>query len=49
MLAKKFILNKPFDGPPTDDNFKLIEEQLDELKNGGKRLYFSYWFQNMTL
>lgn len=35
IIAKKFILAKSFSGAPTEDNFKLIEEQIGELKNGG--------------
>ncbi|XP_050429026.1 prostaglandin reductase 1-like [Adelges cooleyi] len=32
--AKKFILDKSFAGAPKEDNFKLVEEQLGELKKG---------------
>jgi len=35
VTAKIFILEKPFDGPPKEDNFKLVEEKLDELNKGG--------------
>jgi hypothetical protein len=45
VVTKKFILEKSFNGAPRDDNFKLIEEQLDELKNGG--IYDSFF--NNTL
>lgn len=47
VLAKTFILNKPFSGPPVEDNFKLVEEQLGELKNGGEQLHFSCWKQKL--
>lgn len=36
--AKKFIYAKPFEGFPKLDNFRLEEETLPELQNGG-----SYW------
>lgn len=35
VIAKRFILEKPFNGAPTEDNFKLLEEELDELNKGG--------------
>lgn len=35
IIAKKFILKNSFSGAPTEDNFKLIEEPIGELKNGG--------------
>lgn len=35
IVAKKFILEKSFNGAPREDNFKLVEEQLGELKKGG--------------
>lgn len=35
VIAKKFILEKPFSGEPTEDNFKLVEEELNELNKGG--------------
>lgn len=35
VTAKKFILEKSFSGEPTEDNFKLVEEELDELNKGG--------------
>jgi len=36
MLAKKFVLNTPYQGEARLDNFKLVEEVLPELKDGGK-------------
>jgi hypothetical protein len=36
MKAKKWILNKYFDGWPKDENFKLIEEDLPELQTNRK-------------
>ena len=35
MNSKKWILNKYFDGWPTDDNLKLVEAELPELKTNG--------------
>lgn len=35
VLAKKFIFAKQYDGIPTNENFKLVEEELPELKDGG--------------
>lgn len=34
--AEVFLFSKPFDGPPEEENFKLVEENLPPLKNGGK-------------
>lgn len=34
--AKVFIYAKPFEGDPQLSNFRLIEEELPPLKNGGK-------------
>ncbi|GJQ76540.1 hypothetical protein Trydic_g2243 [Trypoxylus dichotomus] len=34
VLAKKYIYVKPFDGMPTNENVKIVEEELPELKNG---------------
>jgi len=34
VIAKEFILEKSFSGAPKEDNFKLVEKKLDELKNG---------------
>lgn len=34
--AKKFILARHFDGVPTPNDFKLVEEELPELQTGGK-------------
>lgn len=36
VLAKKFVYVKEFDGMPKDENLKIVEEELPELKNGGK-------------
>lgn len=33
--AKQFVYSKPFQGMPTDENFKLVEEDLPPLKDGG--------------
>jgi NADPH-dependent curcumin reductase CurA len=35
MLAKKWILAKQFEGEPKEENIKLVEEQLPELKENG--------------
>lgn len=34
--AKVFIYDKPFDGPAKVTDFKLVEEELPALNNGGK-------------
>ncbi|GJQ76543.1 hypothetical protein Trydic_g2245 [Trypoxylus dichotomus] len=34
VLAKKYIYVKPFDGMPTSENVKIVEEELPELKDG---------------
>jgi hypothetical protein len=46
VIAKKFILEKPFSGAPTEDNFKLVEEELDELNKGGNIYILIYTNQN---
>jgi len=43
MAAKKIILDKSFNGAPRDDNFKIVEEQIAELKNGGNSNIFVSW------
>jgi len=35
MKAQKWILDKGFSGYPTDENIKLVEFELPELKEGG--------------
>lgn len=40
VIVKEFILEKPFNGAPREDNFKLVEKQLNELKNGGDLIFF---------
>ena len=40
--AKQFILARHFDGMPTPENFKLIEEELPELKQG-RIVTFNYF------
>lgn len=40
ITAKKFILEKSFNGTPRDENFKLVEEQIGELENGGNFFNF---------
>lgn len=42
VIVKKFILEKPFSGEPTEDNFKLVEEELDELNKGGNIYIYIY-------
>jgi len=32
--AKKYVIDKPFDGVPTDQNIKLVEEDLPALQDG---------------
>ena len=39
VVAKKFVLAKPFSGLPTDENIKLETEELPALKDGGKKYY----------
>ena len=34
--AKKFVLEKPFNGFPKASDLKLVEEELRPIKNGGK-------------
>ena len=34
--AKMWIKAKEFSGTPTKENFKLVEEDLPELKDGGR-------------
>ena len=34
--AKKFILAKHFEGEPKQSNFKLVDEDLPEIKEDGK-------------
>lgn len=34
--AKVFVYAKPFEGIPTKEHLKLIEEDLPSLKDGGK-------------
>lgn len=34
--TKKFIYAKPFEGEPKETDFKLVEEELPALKDGGK-------------
>jgi len=46
VIAKKFILEKPFSGAPTEDNFKLVEEELDELNNGGDIIIYFFLIYN---
>ena len=38
--AKKFTLVKHFEGEPKQSNFKLVDEDLPEIKEDGKFLYF---------
>ena len=49
MKAKKWILNKHFDGWPKDENFKLIEEDLPELQTNRIFLAFDYLKMGLTL
>lgn len=34
--AQKYVLTKYFQGEPKKSDFKIIEEELPELKDGGK-------------
>ncbi|KRT82615.1 hypothetical protein AMK59_3214, partial [Oryctes borbonicus] len=34
VLAKKYIYVKPYEGMPTEENVRIVEEELPELKNG---------------
>ena len=34
--TQKYVIDKPFSGVPTDENIKLVEEELPPLKDGGK-------------
>jgi len=43
MMMKKIILEKSFNGAPNEDNFKIVEEQIAELKNG-EILVEAIWF-----
>lgn len=36
LKAKKFIMQKHFDGFPKPDDVKLVEEELPPLKEGGE-------------
>lgn len=36
--AKKFIIQKHFDGFPKREDLKLVEEELPALKDGGERI-----------
>lgn len=39
--AQKYVLTKYFQGEPKKTDFKVVEEELPELKDGGaKLLYF---------
>lgn len=44
VVSKEFILEKPFIGAPREDNFKLVEKQLEELQNGGRNSDFFFFF-----
>ena len=35
MQAKKWVLVKHFDGEPKDEDLKLVEEELPDLKENG--------------
>ncbi|GJQ76545.1 hypothetical protein Trydic_g2247 [Trypoxylus dichotomus] len=44
VLAKKFVLVKPLNGMPTNENFELVQEELPELTEGEflvEAIYFS--------
>lgn len=44
MLAKKFVLVKPFEGLPKLTDFQIVEETLPaELQNGGTVIYILYY------
>ena len=40
MKAKVWIKDKEFEGFPTNDHFKLVDEDLPDLKDGGMLLFF---------
>ncbi|KAI4467484.1 prostaglandin reductase [Holotrichia oblita] len=39
--AKKYIYVKEYEGMPTDENVKIVEEELPSLKNGVEAVYLS--------
>ena len=50
MLARKFVLNNKIRGVPKLTDFKLVEETLPELQDGGKLylLISSYFIHLFT-
>lgn len=35
VVAKKYIIDKYFDGPPKETDLKMVEETLPPIKQGG--------------
>lgn len=46
--SKNFLIVKDFEGEPKESDFKLVEEVLPPLKDGGKRKINSF-FMSLTL
>lgn len=42
--AKKYILHQHFSGFPKESDLKLVEQELPELKDGGK-----FYFSNLSV
>lgn len=38
LRGQKYVLTKYFQGEPKKSDFKIVEEELPELKDGGKNL-----------
>ena len=41
--AKLWVKLREFSGIPTKDDFKLVEEDLPELKNGGEVIFINFF------
>ena len=46
--AKVFVLARHFDGLPTPENFKLIEEELPELKQDRMKHLYNFINYNVV-
>lgn len=40
VVAKKYILVKHFNGEPKPEEFKIVEEELPPIKDGGDYYFF---------
>lgn len=40
ITAQKYVLTKYFQGEPKNSDFKIVEEKIPDLKDGGKTVYF---------